>query len=72
LAEAAQLLQVSSMTVLRLIQRKLLSAQQPCPGAPWIIRRSNLDSPAVKRALTLRLSDDPLTPNQNQHSLDFQ
>ena len=72
LAEAAQLLQVSSMTVLRLIQRKRLSAQQPCPGAPWIIRRSDLDSPAVKRALTLRHSGDALTPNQNQHSLDFQ
>jgi hypothetical protein len=40
------------MTVLRLIQRKVLSAQQPCVGAPWSIRRVNLDSPTVRMALT--------------------
>lgn len=72
LEEAATLLQVSTMTVLRLIQRKVLPAQQTCVGAPWSIRRSDLDSPAVQRAVTLRQYDSSLTANQNQSSLDFQ
>jgi excisionase family DNA binding protein len=72
LEEAAALLQVSAMTVLRLIQRKVLSAHQPCVGAPWTIRRSDLESLAVKRAVTLGQYDDPLTANQNQEPLNFQ
>ena len=71
LEEAAQLLQVKSMTVLRLIQRKVLPAQQPCVGAPWSIRRDDLDAPPVRRALTGRYNG-PLTPDPGQGSLDFQ
>jgi excisionase family DNA binding protein len=71
LEEAAGLLQVKSMTVLRLIQRKVLSAQQPCVGAPWSIRRDDLDSPAIRQALTGRYNG-PLTPDPGQGSLDFQ
>jgi excisionase family DNA binding protein len=72
LDEAAALLQVSKMTVLRLIQRKVLSAHQPCFGAPWSIRRSDLDLPAVQRAVKLRQNDGPLTANQDQSTLNFQ
>ena len=72
LEEAARLLQVNSMTVLRLIHRKILSAQQPCAGAPWSIRSNDLTSPAIQRALTLSQYDDPLTANPNQEALDFQ
>lgn len=72
LEEAAQLLQVKSMTVLRLIQRKVLAAQQPCSGAPWSIRRDDLDSPAVRQALIGGRHNGPITPDPDQVSLDFQ
>jgi DNA invertase Pin-like site-specific DNA recombinase len=72
LDEAAELLQTYPMAVLRLIQHKVLAGQQPCPGAPWSIRRSDLDSPAVQQALTLRQHDSSLTANPNQNTLDFQ
>jgi excisionase family DNA binding protein len=72
LEEAARLLQVNAMTVLRLIQRKVLSAQQPCVGAPWSICRSDLDSQAVQRALASSQYDSPLTVNPNQGGLHFQ
>jgi hypothetical protein len=71
LEEAAQLLQVSSMSVLRLIQRKILSAQQPCVGAPWTIRRVDLESAAVQEAVRLG-QRTALTANPDQNSLDFQ
>ncbi len=72
LEEAATLLQIEAMTVLRLIQRKVLSAQQPCVGAPWTIRRSDLDSPAVQQALARGRHERSLTPDPNQSNLDFQ
>jgi len=72
LEEAAQRLKVKSMTVLRLIQRKVLAAQQPCVGAPWSIRRDDLDSEVVQRALTGGRRDTPVRPNPGQGSLDFQ
>jgi len=71
LDEAAKLLQVSAMTVLRLIQRKVLPAHQPCVGAPWSIHRSDLESPLVQQALTLG-QNGPLTADPNQSRLDFQ
>jgi hypothetical protein len=70
--EAAQFLQINPMHVLRLIQRRILPAQQPCVGAPWSIRRSDLTSPATQRALTLNQYSGPLTANPNQDTLDFQ
>jgi excisionase family DNA binding protein len=72
LEEAAQLLQVKSMTVLRLIQRKVLVAHQPCVGAPWSIRRDDLDSPAVRHALIGGRDNGPLTPDHGQGTLEFQ
>jgi excisionase family DNA binding protein len=72
LEEAAQLLRVKSRTVLRLIQRKILAAQQPCVGAPWSIRRDDLDSPAVRQALIGGRCNGPLTPDAGQGGLDFQ
>ena len=73
LDEAAQLLQARTMTVLRLIRRKLLPAHQPCVGAPWTIRRADLDSTAVQRALSgADRGGDPVTSNPGQGSLDLQ
>ena len=72
LEEAATLLHVNAMTVLRLIQRKVLSARQPCVGAPWSISRIDLESPSVQRALVANHYGRPLTVDSNQSSLDFQ
>jgi DNA invertase Pin-like site-specific DNA recombinase len=71
LEEAAQLLQVRSMTLLRLIQRKVLAARQPCAGAPWSIRREDLHSPTIQQALRSGRYNRPLTPNPDQSSLEF-
>ena len=70
LEEAAALLQVNRMTLRRLILCKVLPAQQVCYGTPWIIRRRDLDLPAVRQAL--KSNSGSLTPNPNQNNLDFQ
>ena len=71
LEQAAKTLGVSPMTVLRVIRAGVLPAQQLCNGAPWVIRRNDLDRPAVRNALQSGLSR-PLTANANQTSLEFQ
>jgi len=51
LHEAATLLGVSKMTVIRLVKDQLLPARQCCPGSPYVIRREDLERPAVRRAV---------------------
>jgi excisionase family DNA binding protein len=51
LHEAASRLEVSKMTVIRLIRDGLLPARQICVGAPYVIQQDDLDRPAVRRAL---------------------
>lgn len=72
LEEAAGILQVNAMAVLRLIQRKVLPARQPCIGAPWSISRIDLDSPAIRQALSGGRHSAPLTPNRDQNHFSFQ
>ncbi len=69
LQEVAARLQVSPMTVRRLIQQKVLPAQQICKGAPWIIHEDDVECPAVRRALT---GKGPLSDHSKQQALDFQ
>jgi excisionase family DNA binding protein len=66
LEEAAAVLNVSRMTVLRMIRRKLLPAAQACLGAPWLIRKKDL------QLLQDHLKNAPRTPNPNQLSMDLQ
>jgi excisionase family DNA binding protein len=68
LEEAARALGVSKMTVHRLIQRKQLPARQACAGAPWIIRRVDVD--AIKPQAGI--GPGPLTAHPNQLSIHFQ
>ncbi len=51
LHEAASRLGVSKMTVIRLIKDGVLPAKQICIGAPYVIRETNLELPAMKRAI---------------------
>jgi excisionase family DNA binding protein len=67
LEETAELLQVSTMTVLRLIRSGTIIASQVCKGAPWAIPRAELDA-LDPQALARR----PRTENQDQTALDFQ
>jgi hypothetical protein len=66
LEESAAALGVSTMTVLRLIERRQLPARHACAGAPWIILRTDLDRLAAQRAKTI-----PLTGNDQQISIHF-
>ncbi len=68
LQEAAEQLGVSTMTVRRLIKRRILSATQVCVGAPWVIHRDDLASPAVQNALR----EPPRTANDKQRIMDVQ
>ena len=49
-AKAASLLQVSEMTVLRMIKNNIIVAQQPYRGAPWVINAQQLQTSTVKNA----------------------
>ena len=69
LDEAARFLQVSTMTVRRLIKRKILPAKQICVGAPWVIHKKDLSLISVKEAL---VEQSPSTGNQKQQTLNFQ
>lgn len=66
LEESAAALGVSTMTVLRLIERRQLPARHACAGAPWVILRPDLDRVAAQMAKTM-----PLTGNDQQISLHF-
>lgn len=68
--EAAAILAVHKMTLLRLIRRGLLPARQLAPGTPWVIQRADLDAETVRRALTPQ-QKGPRTANADQGSLDF-
>ena len=48
LSETATALNISQMTVLRMIRKGLLPAQQLCKGAPWVIQVAALKSAAVR------------------------
>ena len=49
--QAATALGVSEMVVRRLIAQKSLPAKQIVKFAPWIIERSHLELPAVRKAI---------------------
>jgi len=51
LHEAASQLDVSKMTVIRLIKANVLPAKQCCPGAPYVILREDLESATIRRAV---------------------
>ena len=71
LEQAAKTLGVCAMTVLRAIRAGVLPAQQLCHGAPWVIRREDLERQAVRNAIQSG-SVRPLTADPNQISMEFQ
>ncbi|MFM0139816.1 recombinase family protein [Caballeronia grimmiae] len=67
IAEVANLLGVSAPTAIRLIRVGRLPASQACLGAPWIIRKADLDAYLARRA-----NAGPQSANPNQLSTDLQ
>lgn len=69
LHEAANHLGISKMTAVRLIKDGLLPAKQTCSGAPYVIRETDLELPAVKSAIKngRAVSRDP-----RQGTLEYQ
>jgi DNA invertase Pin-like site-specific DNA recombinase len=70
LEEAAEILDVSKMRLLRLIRARILPASQFAPGTPWVIKRTHLDLASVRSALTAKRVR-PVTDNPDQGSLDI-
>ena len=69
LHEAASRLGVSKMTVTRLINDGVLPAKQICVGAPYVIRETDLELPAVKRAIE---SGRAASPDTRQGTFGYQ
>lgn len=69
LNEAADILAVSPSTVRRMIGIGLLSAQQLCKGAPWIIQEAALHTEDVEREATCRRARIPSSHDPRQRTL---
>jgi hypothetical protein len=69
--EAARELKVDRGIIRALIEGGHLPASQVCVYAPWVIRREDLMSPSVQRALQQGRQHLPCAKNQNQLSLEI-
>jgi excisionase family DNA binding protein len=71
LDEAADRLNVSAMTVLRMIRRGVVPARQLCKGAPWVIKVADIDTEAARQEAGSHRRA-PLTADPSQQALVFQ
>jgi DNA invertase Pin-like site-specific DNA recombinase len=71
LTEAARILDLSPMTVLRRIRAGMVPAEQYCKGAPWVIKRRDIECQhLVERVKMSR--QGPSSSNPDQQTLIFQ
>jgi hypothetical protein len=71
LTEAARILDLSPMTVLRRIRAGMIPAEQYCKGAPWVIKRRDIECQhLVERVKMSR--QGPSSSNPDQQTLIFQ
>jgi excisionase family DNA binding protein len=70
LEEAAARLNVSKMTVLRLIGTGIIKARHLCKGAPWVIPEKEISEMARMGRLPAKVR--PITENPDQKILEFQ
>ena len=68
LEEAAERLNVSTMTILRLIDSGAIQADQACKGAPWAIPEDQLSALNLQRSIPRC----PVTQSADQRSFDLQ
>jgi excisionase family DNA binding protein len=70
LREAADLLKISPMSVHRLIQAGMLPAEQICKGAPWVIKRADVErQEVIDAAKAKRKRPLPENPDQKVFAL---
>jgi len=68
LTQAARMLDLSPLTVLRRIRAGIIPAEQYCKGAPWVIKRQDIeDQPRAKTGCK-----GPPSSNPDQRTLIFQ
>ena len=71
LTEAARMLNLNPLTVLRQIHTGIIPAEQYCKGAPWVIKRRSIEDPdLVERVKMCRKG--PSSSNPDQKTLVFQ
>ncbi|MBV8870679.1 MAG: recombinase family protein, partial [Acetobacteraceae bacterium] len=71
LPEAARLLGLSPMTVLRQIRAGLIPAEQYCKGAPWVIKRRDVENRLLTERDPARRRDPP-SADPDQQTFAFQ
>ena len=65
LTEAAKMLDLSPLTALRWIRAGIIPAEQHCKGAPWVIKRRDIEGhDLVERVKTARKGPSSSTPDQ--------
>jgi DNA invertase Pin-like site-specific DNA recombinase len=65
LTEAARMLDLSPMAVLRWIRAGIIPAEQYCKGAPWVIKRRDVENQQlVERVKAGRKGPSPADPDQ--------
>ena len=67
LEAAAQIMDVSVMTALRMVRRGIIKGRQLCRGAPWVIKAQDMAAYREQNALRR-----PLTLDPTQQSFKFQ
>ena len=65
--EASKVLGVTPTTILRMIRLKQLPATHACPGAPWIMRRADVEQYRAERDR----ATTPPTPDSKQLNLEI-
>lgn len=71
LEEAATVLTLSTTTIRRFIAEGVLPATQACKGAPWIIRRADLEREEMRGRAAARRSRRPPPDQRQQDTLRF-
>lgn len=71
LPEAAEMLNLSPLTVLRHIRAGVIPANQYCAGAPWVIKRRDTEDPHVIERVRACCKSPP-SSNPNQKTFVFQ
>ena len=67
LTEAARILNLNPLTVLRQIHAGIIPAEQYCKGAPWVIKRRSIEDPDL-----VERRKGPSSSNPDQKTLVFQ
>ena len=67
LEAAAQIMDMSVMTALRMVRRGIIKGRQLCRGAPWVIKVEDMAAYREQKPSRCSLTSDP-----TQHSVRFQ